>query len=339
MLNKSDGTLLTDADFAELEAEAEQQGELLERELEFGADVYYPRVLGQLCDRYLDLRKGLAIRIRNGGLSQPLVLKKEHEETEPVVAKFYLSGGSRVVTPTVSEVNPDYEEITGYNYLYHLPKMTEFEIWQSDSPALVLYVMADQDYFRTFDTDDGTLPRCLEYLMQESERFHQPLGKISPEMIRVIQQILHCPYEDSAQPLYLESKAIELLALQFACLETDLFAPQQTFLKKSDRDRIYQAQQILIDNLNNPPSLKDLAQQVGLNDFKLKCGFREVFGQSAFKYLRDYRLEQARQLLTEGEMNVTEVALRVGFANRSYFAVAFRNKFGVNPKQYIKNHR
>jgi AraC-like DNA-binding protein len=85
--------------------------------------------------------------------------------------------------------------------------------------------------------------------------------------------------------------------------------------------------------------LIELARQVGLNDFKLKQGFRQVFGTSAFKYLHDYRLEKARQILALGEMKVEEVALRVGFNSRSYFALAFRQKFGLNPKQYCQHHQ
>lgn len=339
MLTISDGILLTEADFTELEEEAEQQGEVLDREIELGIDEYFPSVLGKLRDRFIDLREGLTITIRSGSLSQPLTLERQHDEDFGLVAKFYLLGSSRVITPKVPEINPNYEEITGGSYLYYLPSMTEYEQWQTNSSIQVVYVEADLDYLRAFNNDDDTLPICLQYLMQDSERFHQPLGHMSHEMIQVLQQILYCPYRDSVRQLYLESKAIELLALQFACLETDLFSPQQASLKKSDRDRIHQAKQILIDNLKNPPSLKDLSQQVGLNDFKLKRGFREVFGQSAFKYLRDYRLEQARQLLAKGEMNVTEASLRVGFESRSYFAIAFRNKFGVNPKQYMKNHQ
>jgi AraC family transcriptional regulator, transcriptional activator of the genes for pyochelin and ferripyochelin receptors len=78
---------------------------------------------------------------------------------------------------------------------------------------------------------------------------------------------------------------------------------------------------------------------VGLNNYKLKRGFRQVFETSAFKYLHDYRLEKARQLLAKGEMKVEEVASRVGFDSRSYFATAFRKKFGVNPKQYFQHHQ
>ena len=102
-------------------------------------------------------------------------------------------------------------------------------------------------------------------------------------------------------------------------------------------EKIYQAKEILLSNLENPPSLMELARQVALNDFKLKRGFRQVVGTSAFKYLHDYRLEKARQLLVSGEMNVEEVAFKVGFDSRSYFALAFRKKFGLNPKQYFQH--
>jgi AraC-like DNA-binding protein len=138
--------------------------------------------------------------------------------------------------------------------------------------------------------------------------------------------------------MYLESQAMELMTLHFQQFQEQGKCDRQSILKKSsDIEKIYQAKEILLNKLENPPSLMELARQVGLNDFKLKCGFRQVFGTSAFKYLHDYRLEQARKLLVSGDMNVEEVASRVGFDSRSYFASAFRKKFGLNPKQYYQH--
>lgn len=91
--------------------------------------------------------------------------------------------------------------------------------------------------------------------------------------------------------------------------------------------------------MDQPPSLINLARQVGLNDCTLKRGFRQVFGKTAFGYLHDYRLEQARQLLQERELNISEVAHTIGFASRSYFAAAFRKKFGVSPRDYLSQHK
>jgi AraC-like DNA-binding protein len=184
-----------------------------------------------------------------------------------------------------------------------------------------------------------TLPRPLQRLMQGSKRFHQPLGQMTLAMKQVLQQILHCPYQGSAQYLYLESKALELLALQFACLDADSSAPRQSTLKASDLERVQYAREILVQHLCNPPSLTELAHQVGLSDRKLKQGFRQLFGTTVFGYLRDYRMEQAQRLLYHPHMTVARVAAKVGYRNPEAFSTAFRRKFAVSPKTYQLEQR
>ena len=110
-------------------------------------------------------------------------------------------------------------------------------------------------------------------------------------------------------------------------------------LKPEDIDRIHHAKEILTRQIDNPPSLLDLARQIGLNDCTLKRGFREVFGTTAFGYLHDYRLEQARQLLLENRLNVSEIACQIGFGSCSYLSKVFRKKYGVSPKQYQNQYK
>ncbi|MGF1540836.1 MAG: helix-turn-helix transcriptional regulator [Pleurocapsa sp.] len=95
----------------------------------------------------------------------------------------------------------------------------------------------------------------------------------------------------------------------------------------------------MVNNLDNPPSLSSLARQVNLNEFSLKQGFKQVFDTTVFRYLHQHRLEMARQLLVNSDLNIQIISQQVGFANRSYFAQAFRQKFGVNPKQYRQSLR
>jgi AraC-like DNA-binding protein len=78
-----------------------------------------------------------------------------------------------------------------------------------------------------------------------------------------------------------------------------------------------------------------IALLVGINDCKLKAGFRQVFGTTVFGYLHNCRMERSRQLLEAGEMTVTEAAQAVGFVSRGHFAAAFKRRFGVNPSVYI----
>ncbi|MBW4567884.1 MAG: AraC family transcriptional regulator [Tolypothrix carrinoi HA7290-LM1] len=91
---------------------------------------------------------------------------------------------------------------------------------------------------------------------------------------------------------------------------------------------------ILIHNLNSPPSLLDLARQVGLNDRKLKEGFLLVFGTTVFGYLQTHRMLQGKQLLAERSLSVAGVAHAVGYTSPSRFCDAFKRQFGITPKAY-----
>ena len=119
----------------------------------------------------------------------------------------------------------------------------------------------------------------------------------------------------------------EEAAVQQGDLKAALLQPDQL-------NRVYYAQEILLKSLSNPPSLMELARQVGMCDYNLKRGFKEAFGTTVFGYLRDRRLEKAQQLLLEQEMTVASVAQTVGYDSHASFTTAFKRKFGVSPKAY-----
>ncbi|MEM9806998.1 MAG: AraC family transcriptional regulator [Cyanobacteria bacterium P01_D01_bin.56] len=158
-------------------------------------------------------------------------------------------------------------------------------------------------------------------------------GPISPAANVILHQLLNCPYQDTIRQLYLEGKVLELMALQaHQFTEETKLIPMTRRLKPDDIERIHNAKQILLNNLINPPSLTDLARQASINDFKLKQGFRQVFGTTVFGYLHQHRMEQALSMLRSTEMTVTQVAQSIGYTNPSQFSAAFKKKFGVLPK-------
>jgi AraC-like DNA-binding protein len=71
----------------------------------------------------------------------------------------------------------------------------------------------------------------------------------------------------------------------------------------------------------------------GLNEFKLKKGFKETFNQTVFEYLSDVRLETARNDLLNTGKSVTEIACELGYSSLQHFSAAFSKKFGVSPKK------
>lgn len=106
------------------------------------------------------------------------------------------------------------------------------------------------------------------------------------------------------------------------------------WLPSEDRARLEEVGGHLRAHLGEDHSLAALGERFHLNEFKLKAGFKLLFGDTVFRYLRQQRMEQARRLIERGDANVTEIALEVGYSNPSQFAAAFAAHWGIKPKQY-----
>ena len=185
---------------------------------------------------------------------------------------------------------------------------------------------------------EGGLSKNIQHLIRDSsQEVYLRFGDSQPRMSAILQQILHCPYQGLVKRMYLESKVIELMAL---VLDHEVTIQQgeikKSSLKPEQIERIYYAREILFQDLTDPPSLTDLAHQVGLNDFLLKQGFRQVFGTTVFGELRSHRLNVAKQLLAEQDVSIAEIAHRVGYASLNSFSKAFSREFGLRPKIYQK---
>lgn len=168
------------------------------------------------------------------------------------------------------------------------------------------------------------------------------LGKfqITPSIRVILQQIVKCPYQASLKRLYIEGKLLELVAvyLNEAVYQTQR-VPGSVKLSSQDIESIYQAKKILDENLAQTLSLSNLSKLVSLNEFKLKRGFKELFGVPVHTYVLDKRLELAKFLLEEKKQRVSDIAGLVGYGNMSHFAAAFRKKYGVNPGDYLQDSK
>lgn len=134
----------------------------------------------------------------------------------------------------------------------------------------------------------------------------------------------------------LEYTVLELLEL---ALRTFLEGKEERIgISQETQLRVGEARRIILEQMDNPPSLLQLSRMVGLNDYKLKVGFKEMYGNTIFGYLREKRMEQALKLLQAGKSNVIEVSCAVGYSNPSHFAEAFRKKFGVNPSALLREN-
>ncbi|HKQ70401.1 MAG TPA: AraC family transcriptional regulator [Polyangiaceae bacterium] len=173
------------------------------------------------------------------------------------------------------------------------------------------------------------LPSALERLISGVTLHGMHEQPAAPSVFRLLEEILHADGRGASRQLFLEAKGLELLAVLID--ELELVSEATSPLGQRDLERLECARRLLVERIDAPPSLPELARHVGLNEVKLKTGFRTLFGTSAFAYLRRERMELARRLLVQRDLSVTEVALRVGYANPSKFATAFRKHFGFAP--------
>ncbi|RED48864.1 helix-turn-helix transcriptional regulator [Seonamhaeicola aphaedonensis] len=160
-------------------------------------------------------------------------------------------------------------------------------------------------------------------------------GVITPSMAIVLNQLINYNLSSSIKHIYFKGKAYELLSLYFNRSE-DANVEQCPFLvDEANVIKIRNAKDIIVSRMAEPPSLQELADEIGLSLKKLKEGFKQIYGDSVFSFLFDYKMEVARKLLEAGEDNVNEVGHKVGYSTASHFIAAFKKKYGTTPKKYI----
>ena len=129
---------------------------------------------------------------------------------------------------------------------------------------------------------------------------------ISPSMSIVLTQLLNFSLNKSVKPLYFKAKTFEILSLYFNTSDEANLEQCPFLVSETNVNKIKLAKDIIINRLAEPPSLIDLANEIGLSLKKLKEGFKQIYGDSVYSFLIDYKMELARTLLESGDYNVNE---------------------------------
>mgnify|MGYP001041294879 CR=1 FL=1 len=153
---------------------------------------------------------------------------------------------------------------------------------------------------------------------------------INGQMHQIIHDITYTSYTGHMKRLFLEAKMVELFLLQASVFDAQLLAPA-TDLRPQDVERLYAAREYLDTHYHDTCSILSLSLIAGLNQKKLKQGFKSLFGHTVFGYLSHVRMEKARQLLLDEKKTVGEVAELVGYQYPQHFTAAFRRKYGILP--------
>jgi AraC family transcriptional regulator, transcriptional activator of the genes for pyochelin and ferripyochelin receptors len=160
-----------------------------------------------------------------------------------------------------------------------------------------------------------------------------PIFYMSPDMQSAVDKIFNTSYTGTMRMMFIRSQVMELLSHFFAIVSQ---VDNRMEIKNPERQKLYEAKEILSNNIEAPPSLNELSKLIGLNSFKLKKNFKELFGVPVFKFLQHERLNKAHELLVQRNMSIQEVAGLVGYESISSFSSAFLKKFGLRPSEIRK---
>jgi AraC-like DNA-binding protein len=174
-------------------------------------------------------------------------------------------------------------------------------------------------------------PELLESVADRSERgaafvISRHAAFSTPALLRIIDDIMNSHRHGPLREVYLEAKLIELLVHQLGPVPDLLPAAGAP-----DVDRAMEARDRLLAQLEDPPSLDELANAVGTNVFRLKRDFKAVFGKSVRAFVLAQRHEMARNLLLDTRLLIKEIAARVGYSDVAHFSIAFKRHHGVSP--------
>ena len=237
-------------------------------------------------------------------------------------SKFLFNNGSYSFDVT------DNRSILLYNPQRILPINLEIQ----PKTTLVSLLISIEKFHALFSKESGYIPFLSD---ENSNKKYYDDTEIKPSVSLVVQQIINSNSNSSIRDLYVKGKVYELLSLHFQKEEnTDgeycpFLVDEQNVLK------IRKAKEIIISRMAEPPSLQELAAEIGLNLKKLKEGFKQIYGDTVYSFLFDYKMEHSRKLLESNQFNVNEVGLQVGYSTASHFIAAFKKKFGTTPKKYV----
>ena len=188
------------------------------------------------------------------------------------------------------------------------------------------------------DMGDSRFPCSICDLARGADTIeYQESFATSLPMDMAVRQILDCPYQGTLKRLYLEGNTLTLLTHSLARLiSSGNGTRERVTVKPRDIERVKYARELIRKDLQNPPKLIDLARSVGINHSKLNIGFREIYGTTIFDYLRQVRLNMAKSLLDDGQMNVSETAFAVGYSSPSHFSKSFKDYYGTSPSAYLR---
>ena len=219
--------------------------------------------------------------------------------------------------------------------LYNPEKHLTIDASVAKNSKVISVLIPIIEFHKLFSSSSSDIPFFENKSLNQK---HYSENLISNSILIVLNQIIKNDMDNSTRSLLYKAKIYELFSLIFKkTKEIDL--DQCPFLNNDENlKKIAKAKDVILKDIKNPPSLIELSKTIDLSLKNLKKGFKEIYGKPVYKYLFDFKMERAKQLLSNGNLNVNEVSYDLGYSSSSHFIAAFKKKYGITPRTYINNN-
>ncbi len=162
-------------------------------------------------------------------------------------------------------------------------------------------------------------------------------GTLDLKMAELIKKMLNIKAKGMLRILKIEAKIYEILSLhiqQHNRLLAGESLPES--ISKSDLKLVRKIGNDILKNPAKPYTLSQLSFKSGLTQAKLQEGFKFLYNRTVTEYIRHVRLESAREMLKNSDLNISQIVYSIGFSSRSYFSKIFKEKYNITPNQFKK---
>ncbi len=305
--------------------------------IEFSGGINHPVVEGIFNEWYFD---GIRMAYADLNYKQPVELKWDYDFNVDIITFQANINGHVYMQADDSKHIPLFGNYQ-HNLFYSAANTADTGYLKGDrNKSSIFFIQFTKNSFLRLTENANNALRIFNEHVQNNQPALLSLNNLSLDafMLNVIRSIINCPYKKQLKKMYLLSRAIEFLVLQAEACNT-VQQPAYKYIKTAyDIECIMYAKEYVQNHLANPPGLSALAKIIGMNEYKLKRGFKEITGNTVFGYLAHARLEIARRDLLEQNKTASQIACDLGYSSLQHFSYAFKAKFGKSPKHFTGNH-
>ncbi len=284
----------------------------------------FPLEIGTDYMEKIYIQDGFLFSKTNYNIEKPIFLEAKQEERKFVIT-ISLKGNTTYINTGDKKIIPFKEGFTTISLFENTQGFREFKDKQINQIRLIL---SESFLRRNFQK---SLVEKYFFNKQNLQLIDFRLTSIQSQFL--LNDILNCTLVGELANIYKQGKIFELLSLEISKLQKN---EDDIFLDDYDRSAILKAKEILLNNLQNPPSIVTLAKMVHLSEVKLKRGFKQIYKTSPYQLLVSHKMNLAKNMLESGEYNINEIALQVGYKFANNFTNAFYKEFKIRPKDILK---